>query len=255
MSVSFVSAAILWSVLTAVPPLSDDQAARVNGAVDGADYHDEAFLALVENVRGWTPGLGDEPIRLNPDFAAMMEAPASYRGQLCRITGMLQQATKLTAPYEHVTEWFVRRDDNHALVVYIVGAADAAAFKDFDPVETDARFYKRMEFVARDGKKHTYPAFVGAFPRRGLAGATVSQGSPAQFIGGMVVLLGIVFVAVLLWTRRSGGRHARLRIQEHRSASLELPRGVDDSKPLPDDPAQALAELKRRAEVDASRQE
>src|SRR2546426_2895307 len=112
---------LLSLALAAVPPLSADHAARLGGAVDGADQHDEAFLALVEHVRTWTAGPGDAPIRLHPDLEAMSAKPADYRGELCRITGTLQQSTQLAPPFDSVVEWFVRVADSRAAIVYLVG--------------------------------------------------------------------------------------------------------------------------------------
>lgn len=244
------------SVFAATPPLSDDQAARLHGAVDGGDYHDEAFLALVENVRTWTSELGDAPIRLNPNFDTMLRNPSEYRGELCRLRGVLQQETKLPPPFENVTEWFVRPENGESVIVYIVGLPRTEQYKDFDPVEIDGRFYKRMEFTARDGKKRGYPSLVSAFPRRTSAsGSTSAATSPVPAIGGIIVLLGIAFVAMLLWAKRSrGGRRDRLGVHEHRATRAGDLAAVDGNEPLPDDPAQALAELKRRADIDAHRQ-
>ena len=55
---------IICLALAAVPPLTGDERARLDGAVDGRDQRGEAFAALVENIDRWTPGAGGA---LRPD--------------------------------------------------------------------------------------------------------------------------------------------------------------------------------------------
>lgn len=240
----------MWLVLfiAAIPPLTNEQVARVSGAADGADYHDEAFLALVENARQWTEGLGDAPIRLNPNLQAMTQDPAAFRGELCRASGTLQQMTRLAPPYQDVNEWFVQTSDGQAVIAYVVGMDQSSRFIELQVVELDARFYKRMELTSRDGVKRNYPALVGAFPR---SSTPPLQGvSRSSVIAGLVVLMAVIFVGVLLWARKSGGgRRGRLGVQNSGSSFAPGVWSVDDDAPLPDDPGQALAELKRRAEA------
>ena len=244
---------IAWA-LGSVPLLTADQSARLAGAVDGTDQHDEAFLALVEHVRAWMPaaGTGDAPIRLRPDFKAMLDKPAEYRGELCRVSGALQQSTNLAPPFDTVWEWFVRNADGTAAIIYVVNPEKPDSFHDLETVEIDARFYKRMNFVARDGKARVYPAFVGAFPRRPVdsAAASSSLNTPSTAIAIVVIIMAVAFVALMIWARsgRRTGHHRLSRALEGRwpwSAAQES--GMDDAAVLPDDPASALEELKRRA--------
>jgi hypothetical protein len=236
--------------IAVIPPLTDDQSSRLNSAVDGADYHDEAFLALVENARSWTDGLGDSSIRIHPDYRAMQDNPARHRGELCQVHGMLQQNTRLSPPFDSVFEWFIRTDGDNAMIVYVIDVADPLQFKMFEAVEIDARFYKRMEFIARDGQKHNYAALVGRFPKRASDSiAPASMISPLSVIAGLVAIMGIVFVGLMMWAKKSGGgRHNRPHVRAHRTIPAAAPTAVDDQALLPDDPAQALAELKCRAE-------
>ncbi|MCI0363783.1 MAG: hypothetical protein L0219_07870 [Phycisphaerales bacterium] len=242
--------------LGAVAPLSPQQEARLAGAVDGQDdLTDPAFEALVENVRGWTPGLGDAPIRLAPDCAAMLARPAEFRGDLCRIQGRLEQQTRLGSRHEDVAEWFIRASDGQPIVIYIVGAAGLhGRFVDGGKVEVDARFYKRVDAMARDGQRRSYPAFVGAFPRIGGIGVHATGSAPASdrlwTVAAAVVVLGIVFSCVLIFARRSSKR-ARGRVH----GEVEAWRGVvghgqeeGEGASLPEDAAEALAALKRKAQ-------
>ncbi|MHC4990525.1 MAG: hypothetical protein ACYTGC_06050, partial [Planctomycetota bacterium] len=161
----------LAGLLAGAPPLSPEQETRLATARDGRDHQDEAFVALVEHVRSWPEDLGDAAIRIRPDYDAMLEAPAAFRGDLCRVRGAIQQRNTLRAPDPQVTAWFLRTDDGRPLLVYVVDApATSDTFRDGQVVTIDARFYKRVELTARDGRSRSYPAFVGAFPRHVPAG-------------------------------------------------------------------------------------
>ena len=74
-------------------------------------------------------------------------------------------------------------------------------------------------------------------------------------LAGLVVMLLVAFVSLRLWIARNrrGNRnvtpahaHLRSRWREHDQLAMDEPAG------LPDDPADALAELRRRAETSSS---
>ncbi len=113
-------AAILSLALAAIPPLGEDQRVRLDDAADGRGYQEAAFDALVENIRQWSPGAGDALVRLHPNLEAMLADPESYRGELCQITGAIQQQTRLPAPHDDVIEWFVRNEDDQPILVYVL---------------------------------------------------------------------------------------------------------------------------------------
>jgi hypothetical protein len=245
--------------VAAAPPLSLDQRRDLAGASDDADHREQAFLALVQNVRSWPspPADSGEPIRLSPDFASLLRSPGDCRGDLCRIIGELVQQTALGPPYEDVVEWFVRDQRSQApVIVYVVKSDGDRAFHDRQRVQIDGRFYKRMRFAARDGKVREYPAFVGRFPleQPALPGPTVGgRGLDLlAVLAGPVVLLVVVLLGVRAWASRKGRMNAD-RLRDGLAAWLGTPDEceVDDAPGLPDDPAAALAELRRRA-VDAS---
>ncbi len=235
---------ILGIALVAIPPLTEDQRIRLATAFDGRDHQEAAFGALIENARVWTAGIGDAAIRLHPNLAAMLDDPEVYRGTLCQITGRLQQQTTLPAPYQGVTEWFVRDESGQPILVYVVSYADDPAIVDGQAVILHGRYYKRIDEIARDGVSRSYPAFVGAFPRR----PTDTEGA----VGGIAVIvipvavLLVVFIVLMLYVRRN-------RVQRHnrRSASGERIK-VDETPGLPDDPVAALNEMRRRAEADSA---
>ncbi len=146
---------ILGIALAAIEPLTDEQRVRLATAFDGRDHQEAAFVALVENVRLWTPGVGDAPIRLQPDLTAMLGDPEAYRGSLCQIAGRVQQQTPLSALYHGVTEWFVRDESGRPILVYVVGHEGDPTIGDGQAVVLHARFYKRVDDIARDGASHS----------------------------------------------------------------------------------------------------
>ncbi len=263
MSASLCIAIIALS-FTPAPPLSDEQRLDLSAARDDADYREQAFFALVQNAREWTsPAIDDEPIRLSPDYAALLEQPANYRGDLCRITGDLLQHSPLAPPYEDVTEWFVRDDRTGTpVIVYVVKSDIDRAFRDREHVQIDGRFYKRLRFAARDRKVREYPGFVGRFPiatppttRPVSSPIAPGPGSGGRgldvlaIVAGPVAVLAILLFGLRAWVSRKS-RVSVERLREGRAAWLREPEdetAVDESAGLPDDPAEALAELRRRA--------
>jgi hypothetical protein len=196
----------------------------------------------------------------------LLDRPADFRGDLCRITGELLQHTTLAPPYEDVSEWFVRDSRNgQPVIVYVVKPDESQPFAERLHVQIDGRFYKRMRFTARDRQTRDYPAFVGRFPILISPPATQS-GSPIApgpgtggrsldvlaIIAGPVAVLAIVLASMRLWISRK----SRLRQHERHGLRADGPTvyggAVDEAEGLPDDPAEALAELRRRAESGAS---
>ncbi len=241
----FLMNLIACMMLTAVVPLTDVQRAQLATAHDGGDHREPAFEALLDNVRQWMPGIGDAPIRLHPDLDAMVAEPEAYRGQLYEIVGRLQQQTRIDQANEGVVEWFIRDEQGRPILTYVVGVQPDHAFRDGEQVQIVARFYKRVDAVARDGKVHQYPAFVGVFSTRVIAGDERWLGLWAVAIP--VVVMFVLFLLLLIYVRRGrpavGARRSIVR------PVVEALAEVDDPAPLPDDPAQALAELRRRAEA------
>jgi hypothetical protein len=232
---------ILSVLLAAVPPLTGDEAARLRAAADGSDHRGPAFAALVENVARWTPRLADEDVPAAPDLDALLADPALHRGRLFRVAGVVQQQVPLAYPYEHVDEWFLRDGAGRPMIVYVCGLDPGHEFRDGRAAVLTARFYKRVDAQARDGRLHRYPAFVGAFPRPDPA-AREGWGRLWLVTAPVAVML-VVFLLLLLYARRGGG--------PMRARGATAGPWIDPGdEGLPDDPADALAELRRRAEVD-----
>jgi hypothetical protein len=232
---------ILGVLLAAVPPLTDDEAARLRAAVDGTDQRAEAFAALVENAARWTPASAGADGLPAPDLDALLADPAAYRGRPYRVSGVIQQQVPLAYPYEHVGEWFVRDRAGRPVIVYVCGLGPDQAFGVGRAVEITARFYKSIAATARDGRQRRYAAFVGALPRPGPA-AREGWGR-LWLVAAPVAVMLLVFLLLLLYGRRGGGPK-RVR------AAAVGPWIDPGDEGLPDDPADALAELRRRAEAD-----
>ena len=264
--------AILFLTLGNVGPLTGDQQSRLDAAIDGGDYHEDAFTVLLDNVATWTPGLGDTPIRLDPDLGRVLADPAAYRGALFRLTGTIEQQSWLEPPHSLIAEWFVRDAAGRPMLVYVYGAPSEDRFHLGKRVMLPGRFYKRIDERARDGRVHEYAAFVAAFPRAVETGLGGGTGGGAGLGTGMlrlwvvavpVVVMLIVFVALRVYTQRGGtsGRTGHRFIaapappappEAPEAPEAPLPPAPGTEAPLPEDPTEALAELRRRAEAPES---
>jgi hypothetical protein len=243
--------AVLLVLLTSMPPLTDGQRTRLDTAYDGRDHREEAFSALLENARLYASGApdpGDALVRMRPDLAAMVARPDDFRGDVCRVAGTIQQTAVVETPSGAAREWFLRDAAGVPLVVYVVGLGDeaAAGFPDGTAVEMFARFYKRIDAVARDGATRRYAAFVGAHPRRAAGAAEATSSVSGALALGAVLMIGLVVVVALLLAlaRRQRAPRPRRRLVDPDASEPPL----DDDPSLPDDPAEALAVLRRRAE-------
>ena len=125
------------------------------------------------------------------------------------------------------------------ILIYVYGLPSDHQFQPGHRVTLPARFYKHVADTARDGRIHQYPAFVGAFPQPFGGDAGLGR---LWIAVAMVAVLLVVFLALVVFLRRSG-RSAHIR---SRLVMVEADRG---ETPLPDDPVEALAELRRRAEA------
>ena len=231
--------AILFLVIGAVPALTDDDRARLAGAADGGDHRDDAFAALVGHVGRWSPGLGDTPVRIELDPLQLLADPAANRGELFQLAGTLEQPAWLPPPDDAVAEWFVRDATGRPMLVYVCGLPADHSFRDGQLVTLPARFYKRIDARARDGRVHGYAAFVGAYPRPVHAGGG-GLGHLWIVVVPVAVML-VVFGALLVYAHRAG--------RPARRVSRLVPPLPGSEPPLPDDPVEALGEMRRRAGV------
>lgn len=251
MSNRVVTGFLVWVILITrsacvrgdIPPLSEEQIASLNTAQDGKDYQEKAFSALLENMKLNSGEVGDSLIRLNPDIDSMIKHPTDYRGDLCWLIGVIQQQTRLPVPYETVSEWFLRDDSGRPMIIYVSGFPidSGTGFPDGVRVQIVARFYKRVDYIARDGIQRSYAAFVGAKPKK----PGLSAGDPLS--GFWAVVIPVIFLAIVFIILFAYVRHQKKRQRRH-LAPLTRETGVDEAGTLSDDPAQALSELRQRAD-------
>ena len=246
MHADLLALALMVLSFSAIPPLSDSQLERLSHASDGADHREDAFLALVENVRQWRIDSPADSPPVATDWSAFVNEPAPLRGKLFHFQGMLEQRTALAPPYENVQEWFVRNEHGTPLVVYVTGVDWNLEIPPRATISIIARFFKRMDFVARDGKQRSYAAFVGTSPR--ILPATQQSDSSAAarsrvwMIAAPVAALLMFFIFLRLALGRRGSRYS----VGHRPRITDDAAMADHPEFLPSDPADALAELKRR---------
>ena len=237
------------------PPLTEEHRARLMQARDGGDHQDPAFFILLRSAAGYDGDVGDAPIRLEPDLTAMIERPADFRGDLCRVSGVIQQRADLSGRYVGAVEWFVRDDAGRPFIVYVARVDETrhplSGFHDGQRVEIVARYFKRVDATARDGQSRSYAAFVGARPRVILPGSAQGAGAGMIWVVAVpvVILLG-VFLILVIYARR----HREPAVRRRRtggggaggaSGGHDMAMGADG--PLPDDPSDALSELRERA--------
>ncbi len=97
------------------------------------------------------------------------------------------------------------------------------------------RFYKRLDAVARDGRRRGYPAFVAGL----VEAPTPSTWGVMTPVLVPILIMFAVFLALLIYARR--GRPPRRR--------PVAPQGAAGEESLPGDAADALSELRRRADA------
>jgi hypothetical protein len=227
-----------------IPDLTRTQRWVLESADDDADFREPAFHELVEHVQTWTDAEsedfpGDIAVRYGPDIASMLDDPDGSRGDVVYLAGTLIQQHRYDPPYDTTVEWFLRLDDDTPVMVYVVGVQQVD-WREGQRIEIFARFFKRISATARDGETRAYAAFVGAFPR-------VRAGAHAD-VWRAIIILGVVvgaLLVLLLVTRRWSRRAAATRQPGRRLLADDLDASEDEPS-LPDDPADALAEMKRR---------
>jgi len=238
----------LCAIALVVPPLTDEQRTLLHSADDDRTHEEVAFDAMIEHVRSWADAEpGSEPIRLRADFAAILADPDAFRGDLFQLDGVIQQRSRLDRPHHQVVEWFLRDEAGTPFILYLHDSGLGETHDDGERIIVLARFYKRLDAVARDGLRRSYPAFVGANPKLASSFPAPPPAPAAAPVKTIVLALGALlggFIILLLLARRRRDRAPRRAWPSAEHDAGEL----DGSAPLPDDPAAALAELRRRAD-------
>ncbi len=240
-----------------IPDLTAEQTIELNSTIDGRDHQDAGFYALIENARQWGSELGDAPVRLHPDIAAIAADPAAYRGELCRVAGRLEQVSPLDPPADDFVGLFIRPAPEvgasadevpRALLAFV--PASRLVGSPGDEVEVIARLYKLARYESREGTSIDYPAFVGAFitVQSDSRSSGIANGDNfLAIIAGVLGLMLIVFAVLMIRVRalRKRDRAARSRGPVHVRRSEREP--LDEPTELPADPAEAMAVLRDKS--------
>lgn len=261
---------ILAAVLAATPPLSADQQTQLESARDSLNVTDEgALYPLLENALTWPEHV--EAGAAVPDYAAIAQSPAAYRGQLFLIEGTLRRSQPigrlaLPGPWEgKLSEWAIQWGREPANMV-IVNLTDAPALvRDGAKVRLAARFYKVWQTTNKQGEPLSMLVFVGRDARvLSSPGLGFGQGLPT----GTMVLILLAGAMALWWvfkkTPRMSMEPKPTEMQRRRREARQLaeeagvsPRSLQpddaDDEPatlMPKDPAEALKKL--QSSTDAS---
>ena len=240
----------LLSVLAPPPPLPDAVVDALLQVEDDRDAPDAGMLALLEHVQAWPDKAGSLAGRLHVEHDELVASPAAHRGVLMVVEGRLEQVEQLARPLEMVQEWFVRSPEGRPVMVYVPMQGMLA--RPGDEVVLACYFYKRLQLEDRQGVARVYPVFIGGQPRvvameeqavdAALRDAEAYTTTMVSLISAIVLVLFVVLG--LLWlNRRSKRRTPHAGIFGDVDPEPPVP-------PLPDDPADAMAELKRRSAED-----
>ncbi|MEM6459038.1 MAG: hypothetical protein AAF710_06565 [Planctomycetota bacterium] len=193
----------------------------------------------------------------DPDFAAIMDDPAAFRGERLEVRGQYAgRSRRVTlrrtgAWGEAVTEWGVvvgaGSPGEAVAVVYLVDPDGGLATpRPGQRVVVAARFFKLWRDRDASGAARTYPVFVGSAEHVVIEARGVGARGPASgyavLLAAVVAMLGVVF-----WLRRRVRRAASDRPVRRLGGVVS----DDEESSLPGDPAEALAALQREAEHDA----
>ena len=228
---------------------SAEQVEQLQAARDDQEIGESAFAVLVEVANHQDQSVNhSESTLVASDHSMILKDPARFRGQQFQLNGTLVMNTDVTRPLglkpgtRAIEEWVIRSDQGIPFIVYVLHDGNRSSSVG-QSVRLNGRFYKRLLIQARSGEMKNYLAFVSPGPTR----ISRPPGLTAEHAWGIVVLvvfLGAIFLFVFVVTRRA--RRAREPINAR--VGHDLADEVDDMRPLPQDPAIALGELKRRAE-------
>lgn len=212
---------------------------------------DPELDALIEHVAAWHEPV-DSPA---PDLPAIAADPATFRGQTFRFTtGPATRIATGAFDINHLSAWQTTSPDITEPILLLIYAPDgtAAPGDHVESIDLPTCFYKTAmasmhlagSLVATQGNPPARPperilVFVGALPEFTPA---ATGGLPAW--GNLVAAL-LVGGVLLLIVRRYALRRSAVRPHV---VIGEEPREAWNDANLPDEPAEALAELRRRGE-------
>ena len=283
MRVSWIMLAIVfaageaWEMSRPLLPvaLSESQRAQLATARDRSPQWDEAALyPLLEDVATWSEA--DEAGAVVPDYARLHASPGAFRGERFLVEGELGAAPEairrtLSRPGVwdgRLQQWFVlvNREPDEAVVLVLL---DPMPLKEAPQwggatVRAAVRFYKVWSYVDRNNQPTQYLMFVGRRIKVGDAasgstgGGGVDSGGGSG--GGLWVFVVVLVVLLAAWycfwrLRRMSLKPKALPYMSRRAERRQAGNDNADqppAEPLPDDPAEALEQLRRRHDQDTS---
>ncbi|MBG80128.1 MAG: hypothetical protein CMJ39_05385 [Phycisphaerae bacterium] len=240
---NFVIFAVAWvpsAISSSAPPWNAEVQLVFDQALDETTMPDDSFETLIPFLHQWfqTSDERDEHAAAKKlSVEDLLESPPSNRGLLYCIQGRVQEIRAMRSPYQEMEEWFIRLSSGEPLALYVpAGQIEVAAGAH---VEVNALFYKILKARAMDGQIRRYPVFLGGRVERrdDAAGNQMNwQRMDVLMLLGFMLLLAMVLVGVMLLARR--------QLPSERRKVVPM---VDGAVDLPDDPAEALHELRSRA--------
>lgn len=247
------------AIFTAAPPLTDKQAMQLQSAIDNSPLVDEAaWYPLLHNALEWQ---GDvKPGSKIPDYDAIQKTPSVYRGQRFILAGryagrpLSRTDLKVTnlaraGPWDgELEQWsmIVANDPEIVAIVYLVDPPDEPRVGSH--IEIVARFYKIWETTNLANQVSRYPVFVGKSAKLSkTAYSTPTQTS--RFFLALVIALGLGWLILrfgVMKQKQRGPVSSRHHVVPAHELRPQDHANDDDQHGLPQDPAQALLEIKRR---------
>jgi len=241
----------------AIPPLTRRQRDQLATTADFVPHIDEgALYPLLENASQWPAG-AESGARV-PDYAALYDDPGAARGERFLIEGRLGRSGAVDhlarpGPWTgKIKRWAIGVPDvENAILVYLVDPPSKTPLYG-SKVRTVARFYKVFSSKDMNNEAQRFLVFVGR-DARVIEGA--SGNGPGTPMAGMAVALAVLAIgywwirsqvsAKPLATRRT---HASETGADEMNAAHASAEAEAEEPALPEDPAEALANLRGRAE-------
>ena len=231
-------------VRATVPRLDAQETLALEQVQDGPDVQGAVFELMARHVlnANQSDGSSDEPVRIRMQVSSILDSPADVRGDLYRIQGRLLESRQMPQPHQEIEEWMMRLVSGEPVVVYLPASQASNFIGDGRVVSIEARFFRIIEARSRDGVARRYPTFFGAHPVSvGRADVMVWEQMDILMLLGFMILLVVVGLVVMVMARRQGRRHPAFK-----------PRVSENRSPFPDDPVDALKELRSRSERNRS---
>lgn len=254
-----------------IPPLSAEQTIQLATADDTRPPDEPAWTGLLTNIASWNPATagvgswvneaGDLPAK--PNYPALLEAPAAYRGDLFVVEGKYagrqrEMRTLRGGPWgESLKEWGVvvtpdtgEPGGEFVAMVYLVDPqGKITPPREGQTVRMLTRFYKTWTDVDAGGVERAYPVFVGRSASVVENAAAAGRGN-LLIVGGVGALAAVLVLLMLARKRRAGRASKREAVLERLRREVDDTEDQDSIEGLPDDPAAALAQLERSQNAD-----